>query len=61
MLPGKTDVLIVGAGPTGLALAVALQGAGVDHILIDALPKGQNLSRARSSTPTRSRPSIRSA
>jgi len=27
----KTDVLIVGAGPTGLALAIALQRAGVDY------------------------------
>lgn len=31
----RTDVLIVGAGPTGLALATALQQAGIDHLLID--------------------------
>lgn len=42
----KTDVLIVGAGPTGLALAVALQQAGIDHLIIDRLAAGLNLSRA---------------
>src|SRR4051794_17446213 len=41
-----TDVLVVGAGPTGLALAVRLQLAGIDHILLDALPAGSNTSRA---------------
>ncbi|ARQ70587.1 hypothetical protein CAG99_18605 [Streptomyces marincola] len=34
-LPSSTDVLIVGAGPTGLALASALRTMGVDHLLID--------------------------
>jgi 2-polyprenyl-6-methoxyphenol hydroxylase-like FAD-dependent oxidoreductase len=46
MLPNNTDVLIIGAGPTGLALAIALQQAGVDHLLIDRLAEGQNTSRA---------------
>lgn len=46
MLPKSTDVLIVGAGPTGLALAIALQQASVDHILVDKLAEGQNTSRA---------------
>lgn len=46
MLPASTDVLVVGAGPTGLTLAVALRQAGVDHLLIDRLPEGQNTSRA---------------
>ena len=46
MLPLETDVLIVGAGPTGLALATALQQAGVEHLLVDALPAGLNTSRA---------------
>ncbi|MFL6728902.1 MAG: FAD-dependent oxidoreductase [Sphingomicrobium sp.] len=41
-----TDVLIVGAGPTGLALATRLQMAGVDHVLLDAQPQGSNTSRA---------------
>jgi len=46
MLRSTTDVLIVGAGPTGLALAITLQRAGVDHILIDKLAAGHNTSRA---------------
>lgn len=46
MLPESVDVLIVGAGPTGLALANKLQKEGVDHLLIDALEAGQNQSRA---------------
>jgi 2-polyprenyl-6-methoxyphenol hydroxylase-like FAD-dependent oxidoreductase len=46
MLPHQTDVLIVGAGPTGLALAVALQQAGIAHLLIDKLAEGGNTSRA---------------
>ena len=46
MMRPTTDVLIVGAGPTGLVLAIALQRAGIDHILIDKLPRGQNTSRA---------------
>lgn len=41
-----TDVLIVGAGPTGLALSVALHQRGVKHVLIDRLEQGQNTSRA---------------
>ena len=45
-LPTSTNVLIVGAGPTGLALAVALQQAGVDYLLIDKLDRGHKLSRA---------------
>ena len=31
----KTDVLIVGAGPTGLALACQLIRYGVDFVIID--------------------------
>ena len=46
MLPTDTDVLIVGAGPTGLALAIALQQAGIRHVIIDKLSQGQNTSRA---------------
>ncbi|MFB6451285.1 FAD-dependent oxidoreductase [Bradyrhizobium tunisiense] len=42
----QTEVLVVGAGPTGLALSIALHQAGVDHILIDRLSEGQNTSRA---------------
>ncbi len=46
ILSSATDVLVVGAGPTGLALAIALQQAGIDHLLIDKLPQGLNTSRA---------------
>jgi len=46
MLPVQTDVLIVGAGPTGLALAAVLRKAGVDHVLIEAREDAQNTSRA---------------
>lgn len=45
-LPTTTDVLIVGAGPTGLALAIALAKAGVNYLIIDKLEAGQNTSRA---------------
>jgi len=41
-----TDVLIVGAGPTGLALAIRLVRAGVTPIVVDKLTSGQNTSRA---------------
>ncbi|MER7826771.1 FAD-dependent monooxygenase [Streptomyces sp. NPDC096097] len=45
-LPTRTDVAIVGAGPTGLALAVTLAGAGVDFVLLDKQAEGANTSRA---------------
>ncbi|TQF01775.1 FAD-binding monooxygenase [Kitasatospora acidiphila] len=35
-LPSETEVLIVGAGPVGLALALELRFQGVDFVLIDA-------------------------
>jgi 2-polyprenyl-6-methoxyphenol hydroxylase-like FAD-dependent oxidoreductase len=41
-----TDVLIVGAGPTGLTLAAALLGRGVQATVIDRLAEGANTSRA---------------
>src|SRR5215469_5368063 len=42
----ETEVLIIGAGPTGLALAITLQQAGIRHLVIDKLATGQNTSRA---------------
>ncbi|MFC1406915.1 FAD-dependent oxidoreductase [Streptacidiphilus cavernicola] len=45
-LPASTTVAIVGAGPTGLALAVTLAEAGVDFVLLDRLAEGANTSRA---------------
>jgi len=42
----KTDVIIVGAGPTGLSLAVQLLRYGVDFILIEKNEKTTHLSKA---------------
>ncbi|HEV7434161.1 MAG TPA: FAD-dependent monooxygenase [Pseudorhizobium sp.] len=42
----STSVLIVGAGPAGLATAIGLAQQNVDFIIIDALPEAQNTSRA---------------
>lgn len=44
--PVSTDVLIVGAGPSGLALANTLARAGVSFVVLDKLAEGQNTSRA---------------
>jgi 2-polyprenyl-6-methoxyphenol hydroxylase-like FAD-dependent oxidoreductase len=41
-----TDVLIVGAGPCGLALAAALAVDGIRTLVIDRLAEGANTSRA---------------
>ncbi|MEV6886247.1 FAD-dependent monooxygenase [Streptomyces sp. NPDC051135] len=45
-LPARTGVAIVGAGPTGLALALTLATEGVDFVLLDRLAEGANTSRA---------------
>ncbi|MGW5785888.1 FAD-dependent oxidoreductase [Streptomyces sp. NPDC003757] len=45
-LPARTGVAIVGAGPTGLALALTLATEGVDFVLLDRLTEGANTSRA---------------
>ncbi|KAJ7432131.1 hypothetical protein B0H11DRAFT_2209827 [Mycena galericulata] len=46
-LPSHTDVLIVGGGPAGLATAVTMLTAGVKNLVVlDALERGQNISRA---------------
>ncbi len=44
--PFDTDVLIVGAGPTGLTLAAALAAQKVRATVIDRLAEGANTSRA---------------
>src|ERR1700691_533879 len=41
-----TDVAIVGAGPTGLALAAELLRLGVSAVILDRLAAGDNTSRA---------------
>ena len=46
MLPDTTEVMIIGAGPTGMALSIVLHQAGVDHVLIDRLEQGLQSSRA---------------
>jgi 2-polyprenyl-6-methoxyphenol hydroxylase-like FAD-dependent oxidoreductase len=46
MLPTTTDVLVIGAGPTGLTAAVSLAGQGLDVTVVDAQTAGANTSRA---------------
>jgi 2-polyprenyl-6-methoxyphenol hydroxylase-like FAD-dependent oxidoreductase len=41
-----TDVLIVGAGPSGLTLAASLVQRGIATTVVDAQPAGANTSRA---------------
>jgi 2-polyprenyl-6-methoxyphenol hydroxylase-like FAD-dependent oxidoreductase len=45
-LPATTDVVIVGAEPTGLALAAVLATEGVSFVLVDHVAEGANTSRA---------------
>jgi 2-polyprenyl-6-methoxyphenol hydroxylase-like FAD-dependent oxidoreductase len=41
-----TDVLVIGAGPSGLTLATSLVNKGVATTVVDAQPAGANTSRA---------------
>ena len=46
-LPNQTTVLIVGAGPAGLAAALSLLHHGFrDFVIVDAIAQGVNTSRA---------------
>lgn len=45
-LPAETDVVIVGAGPTGLTLACLLAAERIPFVLVDRLSEGLNTSRA---------------
>jgi 2-polyprenyl-6-methoxyphenol hydroxylase-like FAD-dependent oxidoreductase len=45
-LPLRTDVLIVGAGPVGLAAAASLAGHGHEVTVVDQQATGANTSRA---------------
>jgi len=46
VLPGQTEVLVVGAGPVGLAVAASLAGHGHDVTVVDRQATGANTSRA---------------
>jgi 2-polyprenyl-6-methoxyphenol hydroxylase-like FAD-dependent oxidoreductase len=45
-VPARTDVLVVGAGPVGLAVAASLAGHGHDVTVVDRQATGANTSRA---------------
>ena len=45
-LPQRTDVLIVGAGPTGLTLAAYLHAAGIKTVIVDRAAEANGDSRA---------------
>jgi 2-polyprenyl-6-methoxyphenol hydroxylase-like FAD-dependent oxidoreductase len=50
-LPRHTDVLIVGAGPAGLTLAVTLAQLGIAHVIIDSKPAAAPGSKAAAVQP----------
>ena len=45
-LPKKADVVVVGAGPTGLTLACTLRAADLDVLVLERVAEGANTSRA---------------
>lgn len=45
-LPATTEVVIIGAGPVGLALAGVLASKGLSFVIVDRLAEGANTSRA---------------
>ena len=46
-LPRSAQVLVVGAGPAGITLALALQQQGCPNVaIVDSVTSGQNTSRA---------------
>lgn len=46
VLPEHAEVLVVGAGPVGLAVAAALTGRGHEVVVVDRQAAGANTSRA---------------
>jgi 2-polyprenyl-6-methoxyphenol hydroxylase-like FAD-dependent oxidoreductase len=49
--PAHTDVLIVGAGPAGLTMAVTLAQLGIEHLIIDPKPAVAPGSKAAAIQP----------
>jgi 2-polyprenyl-6-methoxyphenol hydroxylase-like FAD-dependent oxidoreductase len=45
-IPTSTDVLVVGAGPTGMTLAISLRQLGLDCVVIDQQPDPPDDARA---------------
>src|SRR4051794_25636228 len=45
-LPPTVDVVVVGAGPTGLTLACTLRAANLNVLVLDKVAEGANTSRA---------------
>ncbi len=46
VLPSNTNILIIGAGPTGLVLSAELLRRGVEAVTVDKIAEGANTSRA---------------
>lgn len=46
MTASRTNVVVVGAGPVGLVIAIGLAQRGVPFVILDALKEQQNTSRA---------------
>jgi len=45
-IPSETEILVVGAGPTGLALSAELRRRGFEPLTVDKIAEGANTSRA---------------
>ena len=62
-LPTETEVVIVGAGPTGLACALGLATRNIPFVILDALAEGHTDSRATIMHPNalEVRPPLRSS
>jgi 2-polyprenyl-6-methoxyphenol hydroxylase-like FAD-dependent oxidoreductase len=45
-IPSEMEILIVGAGPTGLALSAELRRSGFEPLTVDKVAEGANTSRA---------------
>ena len=47
MIPGRTQVAIIGAGPSGLLLGQLLHNAGVDNVILERRSAEYVLGRVR--------------